>query len=260
MRKTFATLAMMMVVFAASGVTAAPLESAEMTKMLQEIDRRGRSMGDYKALVFIDQKRKGQAELVYEAVVYRRDAEGKQIIMFLKPQSEAGKGYLRLNKNLFLFDPSVGKWERRTERESIGGTNSRRRDFDAPSYAKDYAPTYVAKEKLGKFEVHHLKLKVKKGRDVTYPVLDVWIDAKSQHVLKVQEFALSGKLMRTSYYPKWSKVWSADKKEFVYFPKQIRIFDEIEKDNTTTIVMRKLDLKKLPSNIFTKAWVESQSR
>ncbi|MEM1350316.1 MAG: outer membrane lipoprotein-sorting protein, partial [Myxococcota bacterium] len=226
--------------------------------LLAELDERQRSVGDYKALVFIDQKRKGESDLVYEAVVYRRDASDKQVIMFLKPKSEAGKGYLRLERNLFLFDPSVGKWERRTERESIGGTNSQRRDFAASSFSADYAPVYMGQEKLGKFSVHHMKLEVKEGRDVPYPTLELWVDTDSKNLLKVQEFALSGRLMRTSYYPKWAAV--EGKGKTVYFPKQIRIFDEVEKDNKTTIVTRKVDLDDLPDSIFTKAWVESKSR
>jgi outer membrane lipoprotein-sorting protein len=239
---------------------AAPLDGDEMKNLLKSLDDRQRNMGDYKALVFIDQKEKGKNDLVYEAVIYRRDTEGKLVILFLKPKSEAGKGYLRLEKNLFMYDPTVGKWERRTERESIGGTNSQRRDFDAPSFAEDFDATYVAEEKLGKYAVHHLKLKAKDGKDVAYPVVELWVDAETGNMLKVQEFALSGKLMRTAYYPKWERVFSKDKGSDVYFPKEIRLFDEIEKGNSTTIIMRKVDLEALPDNIFTKAWLESKSR
>ena len=63
-------------------------------------------------------------------VVYRRDADNKFIILFTKPKEEAGKGYLKIDKNLWMYDPNTGKWERRTERERIAGTNSRREDFD----------------------------------------------------------------------------------------------------------------------------------
>jgi hypothetical protein len=66
--------------------------------------------------------------------------------------------------------------------------------------------------------------------------------------------------MRTSYFPKWEKVFSESKGAEVYFPKEIRIFDEIEKGKNTTIVFLEIDLKELPKNIFTKAWVESKSR
>jgi len=233
---------------------------AGMRALLATIDDRQRNSGDYKALAYIEQKDKSKSDLVYEAVIYRRDEDDKLMILFLKPKSEAGKGYLRLDKNLFMYDPSVGKWERRTERERIGGTNSQRSDFDESRLAEEFDPSYLGAESLGRFATHHLLLQAKKDVDVAYPKMELWIDQASGNILKQQEFALSGKLMRTSYYPKWGKLFSESKGKSIYFPKEIRIFDELEKGKSTTVVMRKVDLNALPKNIFTKAWLEAKSR
>ena len=73
-----------------------------------EIDNRQRNSGDYAAVTYIEQKEAGKTDLVYEAVIYRRDEEDKLMILFTKPSAEAGKGYLRLDRNLFIYDPSVG--------------------------------------------------------------------------------------------------------------------------------------------------------
>ena len=59
--------------------------------------------------------------------------------------------------------------------------------------------------------------------------MEMWVDVKTSNILKQQEKALSGRLMRTSYYPKWNKLYSESKGEHIYFPKEIRIYDEIEK-------------------------------
>jgi hypothetical protein len=236
------------------------LSKDEMVKVLSEIDDRQRNGGDYKSLAYIERKEKDKNDLVYEAVVYRRDEDDKLMILFLKPKSEAGKGYLRIDKNLWMYDPTVGKWERRTERERIGGTDSRRNDFDESRLAIEYEPAYVGEEMLGKFPVHHMKLTAKEGIDVAYPVIELWVDKATTNVLKRQELALSGKLMRTSYYPKWEKLFSPSKKADIYYPKEIRIFDEIEKGNSTVVLLQSVDLNSLPANIFTKAWLESKSR
>jgi hypothetical protein len=236
------------------------LSEAEMTEMLEEFDARQRASGDYKALVYIEQKEKGKEDLLYEALIYRRDKDDKLVILFTKPKSEKGKGYLRIDKNLFLYDPNVGKWERRTERERIGGTGSRRRDFDESRLADEFKPSYIAREELGKYDVHHMKLTAREEADVAYPVMEVWIDTETNNILKLQEFALSGKLVRTTYYPRWAKETNEKTGEEVYFPKEIRIYDEIEEGSKTTMVFRAVDLKELPDNIFTKAWLESKSR
>jgi Outer membrane lipoprotein-sorting protein len=113
----------------------------EMVKMLQVVDDRQMNNGDYKALFYIQQKSAGKADLIYQGVVYRRDEADKLVILFLKPQSESGKGYLRVDANLFMYDPTVGKWERRTERERIGGTGSPRSFYLLTSQRKNSATT-----------------------------------------------------------------------------------------------------------------------
>ncbi len=182
------------------------------------------------------------------------------MILFTKPRAEQGKGYLRLDKNLWMYDPTVGKWERRTERERIGGTDTRRGDLDESRLAEEYDCSFEGEEKLGAFQVWKLALKVKEGVDVAFPVIRLWVDQATNNVLKRQEFALSGRLMRTSYYPRWKKVFSESKGADVWFPEEMRIFDEVEKANSTLILIKQIDLRALDANLFTKAWLESKSR
>ncbi len=208
----------------------------------------------------MEAKEKGKTDVVYELLVYRRDEEDKQMFLFTKPKSEAGKGYLRLEKNLWMYDPSTGRWERRTERERIGGTDTRRGDLDESRLAEEYDAKWLGEEKLGVYAVDHVKLTVKPGVDVAFPIVELWVDKGTVNVLKRQEFALSGKLMRTAYYPRWKKVFSPSKKGEVWYPEEMRFFDEIEKGNQTLILIKEIDLRPLEANLFTKAWLESKSR
>ncbi|MDJ0763138.1 MAG: outer membrane lipoprotein-sorting protein [Myxococcota bacterium] len=242
------------------GADPAPLSPEDVNKIVIELDERQRNSGDYKALIYLEQKEKDKNDIIYQLVSYRRDADDKLMMLFLKPKAEAGKGYLRIDKNMFLYDPTTGKWERRTERERIGGTDSRRADYDESRLAEEFDAAFVAHEKLGKFDVVHLKLTAKKEADVAFPVMHIWVDRATGNLLKQQEHALSNKLMRTSYYPKWEKLFSISKGADIYFPKEIRIYDEVEKGNRSTIVIQKVDLRPLEANIFTKAWLESKSR
>lgn len=244
----------------AAPAAASALTPEESVQLLKTIDHNQKNTGDYKALAYMEQKERDKADVVYEAALYRRDEDEKLMILFLKPKTEQGKGYLRIDKNLWMYDPSVGKWERRTERERIGGTGSRRRDFDESRLSEEYIPTYVGEKKLGKFAVHHLKLTAKEGVDVAYPVMELWVDRATSNILKAQEYALSGRLMRTAYYPKWQKVFSESKKADVYFPQEMRFYDEVDKANSTLVLIKSIDLRPLDTNLFTKAWLESKSR
>lgn len=256
MRFVFAAAAMTLLLAAAP---AGALTDEEALALVELQDERQNSVGDYRALVFIEQKERNKNDQVYEAMVYRRDVTEKMVILFVRPKEEAGKGYLRVDKNLFFYDPSVGKWERRTERDRIGGTTSRRQDFDRSRLAEDFQVKWVGEEKLGKLSAHHLELRAKDGADVAFPVVHLWIDTKSQNLLKRQEYALSGRLMRTSYLPKWFIVKNEEGKE-VWVPREQRIFDEVEKGNQTTVVIRQVDLEPLNDSYFTKAWLEAKSR
>lgn len=232
----------------------------ELVKLLEEQDDRQRNGGDYKSLVYLEQKERDKTDVVREAVVYRRDATDQLMIVFSKPKSEQGTGYLRMDKNLWFYDPGTGRWERRTERERIAGTDSRRADFDESRLAEEYTPRYVGEEKLGVFTAMVLELEAKPGVDVAFPKLKLWLDKASRNLLKRQEFALSGRLLRTAYYPRWQKLYSESKKGEVWYPQEMRFFDEVDKANATVILIKAVDLRALAANIFTKAWLEGQSR
>jgi hypothetical protein len=239
---------------------ARPLDQAGTDKVVRTIDERERNSGDWKALVYMEAKEKDKTDVVYELVVYRRDKEQKLVFLFLEPKTEAGKGYLRIEKNLWFYDPRVGRWERRTERERIGGTDTRRGDLDESRLAEEFDARWEADEKLGKYEVHRILLTARPGVDVAFPSVRLWVDQATGNVLKRQELALSGRLMRTAYYPRWKKVWSESKKADVWFAEEMRFYDEVEKANQTLVLVKSIDLRPLDPNLFTKAWLESKSR
>ncbi|HUK66062.1 MAG TPA: outer membrane lipoprotein-sorting protein [Anaeromyxobacteraceae bacterium] len=239
---------------------AAALTQLETDDLVKLVDERQHNNGDWAAVCYMESKEKDKTDVVYELVFYRRTEGQRLLILFTKPKAEAGKGYLRIEKNLWNYDPSTGKWERRTERERIGGTDTRRGDLDESRLSEEYTAKWEADEKLGAFDVHRLLLDVKEGVDVAFPRVELWIDAATGNILKRQDRALSGRLMRTSYYPRWKRVFSESKSDYVWFPEEMRFYDEVEKENSTLILVRQVDLRLLSANMFTKAWLESKSR
>ena len=233
---------------------------AELVKILKTVDERQHSSGDFRSETHMEQTEKGKLAVVYETQVFRRSSDQRFLILFIHPKASQGQGYLRSDKNLWFYDPAVGKWERRTEREQIGGTNSRRSDFDESRLADEYDPEFVAEEKLGAYDTLVLKLSGKPDRDLAFPVVKIWIDKDNMNVMKRQEFALSGKLLRTCYFPKWKKIYSESKRGDVWFPEEARMYDEVEKEKSTLLLIKSIDVRPLDANIFTKAWLESKSR
>ena len=94
---------------------------------------------------------------------------------------------------------------------------------------------------------------------MAWPVLELEVDQASGNILKRLEFALSGKLMRRSLYPKWLKIKDPKGKE-VWYAEQMFFYDEVEKGNESIVKIKSVDLSSLAANMFTKAWLESKSR
>lgn len=233
---------------------------AELVELLKVIDARQSNTGDFRALAYIEQKEKGKVDMIYEALVYRRSTDQKFMMLFTKPRTSQGQGYLRADQNLWFYDPSLGRWEHRTERERLGGTNTRRSDFDASRLADEYDATDSGTDKLGTFTTRVLTLNGKPGRDLAFPSIKLWVDKETKNVLKRQEYALSGRLLRTSYFTKWRKVFSESKQGEVWYAEETRRFDEVEKGNSTFVLLKSVDLSPLEPNQFTKAWLEAKAR
>jgi outer membrane lipoprotein-sorting protein len=246
----------------AAGVdTPKPLTQEEMVAKLTKIDAEMYSPADdYSALVLLEQKQKDEPDRVFQLVVLRRDSDRALIMQFTKPKTEAGNVWMRIGDNLWYYNPRIGKWERRTSQDRIGGTDALTRDFDRWTMSADYDPVYDGSEKLGDFMAHKLKLTAKPNKEVVFPRIDMWIDVASGHPLKLQFMALSGRLMQSVYYPHWVKQDARKAGSFIFYPKEIRVFDEVTQKSETTIMIQQVELKRLPDNNFTKAWVETQSR
>ena len=60
--------------------------------------------------------------------------------------------------------------------------------------------------------------------------------------------------------PKWREALQRVQEGRRLVPPEIRIYDEIDKANSTIVVIKSVDLHSLPENMFTKAWLESKSR
>lgn len=243
-----------------STVSFAALSEKELKALVTTIDERSIVEGDYKAMYYIESRKQKKVKSALRLALYRRDAEDKMLMLVLQPVREAGKGYLILKDNYFFYDASVRKWNRQTSSDRVGGSNTRSKDYGKSRYSTRYDASYVKEEKLGKFSVDHIKLVAKKGEEVAFPIVHFWVDKKTGNQLKIQEHSLSNRLLRTLYFPKWRKVFNEKTKKNTYIPKEIRIYDELEKGSIDIMMIEQIELAPQPPNIFTKAWLESKSR
>lgn len=234
------------------------MSAEQITALMKDLDVKTRFEGDYKAVAIAHSQNREKGESVQKMAIYRRDADKRLMILFLQPKSDAGKGYLMIDKNFFSYEPSTGGWTRVSD-DRVGGSALNRANFDGFNFSDRYQGEFVAYEMLGKYEVARIKLIAKEGAENDEDIIELWVETENNNVLKQQDFALSGRLLRTTYRTNYKK-FEDGKGNSQYVPMKSIVKDEVEIGNQTTMVLEQIDTEALAENIFTKAWLESKSR
>ena len=80
----------------------------------------------------------------------------------------------------------------------------------------------------------------------------IWVTKDSELVLKAEEYSLTYRLMRTSLFPKYTKVGD------VFIPVQLIFLDELVEGQKTQISVSEISVSDIPDHVFTKAYIESE--
>lgn len=217
--------------------------------MLVKIDTQTHFAGDASARVTIVSKKPGEDDNIMQAQYFRRDAQDKFMILILKPEVNKGQGYLKIDDNIIFYDPESRKFSKMTGANNFQDSNAKNSDFQASSLADDYEVVDSSREKLSAKDTWVLTLKAKKN-DVTYPKQKVWIEVGTTLLLKSEDYSLSDRLMRTSYYGKYVQISGT------YLATRMRFEDNLKKGEVTDLVLENPSLDKLPDAVFTQAYLE----
>ena len=204
---------------------------------------------DISAQITVTTRKPNVEDNVLQAQYFRRDTEGKFLLLILKPEINKGQGYLKLDSSIFFYDPSSGKFAKQTGSGNFQDSNAKNSDFQNSTLSEDYEIASTGTGTLGKLEAWVLTLKGKTN-EVTYPKQKIWIDKSTGLLLQSEAYSLSDRLLRTSLYGKYLAV------EGKYIAQLTRIQDMLKKDEVTTIKIENFSLQKLPDTVFTQAYLK----
>lgn len=222
----------------------------DFNAMLKEIDQLGSFEDtDFSCVYTFVSEKPGEETEVTQARMFRRDASEQFVMLILKPEVQKGQGYLKVDENVWFYDPESRKFTHSSLKENIQNSEAKNSDIDGLSLAEDYTVESWETGKLGNFEVYILDLKAK-NNEVSYPNIKLWVRTDQTIVLKEEDYSLSGRLMRTSYYPKYVQVGAK------FVPAQILIVDELQEGEKTQLTMKNPSTAALPDSVFTKAYIE----
>jgi len=233
---------------------------SRVVSVLRAIDLNYRMKKDVRAEVTLTQQRTEQGTKIMNMVYFRRDADDAFLIAMNAPENEKGNGYLRVGDNFWMYRKNTRTFQHVNRDESIGGSDAHSDDFETRKLEELYGPVMdssgtekFSEEMLGKAAVNKFEVKAKVN-DVDYPRQIFWTRRDNNLLLKQESYSLSGTLMQTAYFLKFTEI------EGRYVPVKQLFVDEFEKGNKTIVEISNMVPGKLDDKIFTKAYLENLSK
>ena len=244
-----ATLAIVMASVSAAGVFA-----QDLPKILAELDRLNDfSGGDFAAIYTIVSQKPGEKDSVSQVRMFRRDDKKQFTLLVILPEVNKGQGYLREEDNVWFYDPTSRKFSFSSIKENIQNSEAKNSDLTRKSILEDYDVVGSREGTVGKIAVWIIDLKAKTN-DVSYERVVLHVRKDKTMLLKEEDYSVSGRLMRTSLYPKYVEISGR------LVPSQILIIDELNPGERSQLTMAEQSLAALPDKVFTKAYVEQVNR
>ena len=134
-----------------------------------------------------------------EFVLYTlKKGQDRMVALFLSPASDKGRSTLRLEDNMWLYMPSVGKPLRITSLQSIVGGVFNNSDLLRLDYSAEYAVESATEQGT---DHYLLNLRAKSG-SVAYDRLEMVVDRKAVIPTEIRCYAATGILIKTLHYSK----------------------------------------------------------
>lgn len=248
MKRLFTTLPLILLPFFLSA------QPVDFSSLLSEVDRRTTFVdGDFTAtLDFVSQD--PQAGTTRRKVTqFRRDSEDKFLVLILAPEAQKGQGTLRIDTNVWAYDPESRKFAHSSLKDGFGGTDTRNSDFRKSSWASDYRVKSGADGKVGALDAWVLDLEAT-NNEVSFQTVRLWVSKTIRPPLKAEGYSVSGRLLRTTYYYSWTKI--ADQS----YPSKLQFVDALTKGQQTEVTLSNMSREALPDEVFTKGFLERVNR
>ena len=208
-------------------------------QILLKLDRNlnPESYESYRKLINIEPNGK-KREYVLFTIKKGRD---KVAALFLSPASEKGRSTLRLDENMWLYIPNVGKPIRITSLQSVVGGVFNNSDILRLDYATEYFVEQM--EELKDKYVLNLKAKTK---TVAYDKLKMWVDKDKILPTKIECLTEASMLIKTIYFKE-----TKDFGDKIVRPSVIETDSPLHKGYKSVMIFAKMKKRTFEDEVFT---------
>ena len=222
---------------------AAPAFATAPNQLLEQVDRNlsPDSYETYRKLINIEPDGR-KKEFILFTVKKGRD---KVAALFISPASEKGRSTLRLEENMWLYIPNVGKPIRITSLQSVVGGVFNNSDILRLDYAAEY--NVVQMEDMGNEYVLHLKAKTK---TVAYDKLKMWVDKNKILPRKIDCLTEASMLIKTIYFKKTEDFGGG-----IVRPSVVETESPLYKGYKSIMIFAKIKERELKDEVFTLTYM-----
>lgn len=223
-------------------------------KILADIDSQANFYNiDFSARYTVVSSRPGQDNSVIVARIFRRDREEKMTILISDPPAQRGQGYLQIGDSLWFYDPESREFAFSSFKESFQNSDAQNSDFTRSSLREDYRVTEHEDGKLGRFDVWIATLDAVNNA-VPVPRRKMWIRKDNNLILKVEDYSVSRRLLRTILFPSYQSVQGR------FIPTRFVIEDALRQGEKTQITIEEPSIAPIPDSVFRREYLERVSR
>ncbi len=177
-----------------------------------------------------------------EFVLYTiKKGQDRMVALFLSPASEKGRSTLRIEDNMWLYLPNVGKPLRITSLQSIVGGVFNNSDILRLDYSSEYTVA-SATEDGGNYL---LELKAKTG-SVAYERIEMVVDRKTVIPTEIRCYASSGILIKTLHYSKTKDFGGG-----LVRPSMLETDSPLQKGYRSVMLFAKIAAREFNDEVFT---------
>ena len=220
-------------------------KDSESSNLLQKVDRNlnPESYESYKKLINIEPNGR-KKEFVLFTVKKGKD---KVAALFISPASEKGRSTLRLEENMWLFIPNIGKPIRITSLQSVVGGVFNNADILRLDYAEEYKIQKT--EDQDREILLHLKAK---SNSVAYDKLKMWVDKKTILPIRIECLTQTSMLIKTIYYKQTKNFGNG-----IIRPSVIETVSPLHKGYKSVMIFAGIKQRKFKDEVFTLSFMHN---
>ncbi len=252
MKKSIVLAAIALLIIPAALLSAQ--DEPDLDAILRSIDEFGTfNNADFSAEYTVVTDRPGEERSIFKSRIFRRDSEEKFLLLILEPVLQRGEGYLQVGETGWSYDPESREFAIFNLSDAFQDSEARNSDFDDSDLSDNYTAVGYEEGTLGQYDVYILDLEAKTDT-VAYPSIRIWVRQDNYLLLKEEDYSLSGRLLRTSYFPSYARAGG------YFIPTKMLFVDNINEGERSEVTIRNISFDRIPDTVFTRSYLEQVNR